>query len=683
LRRLSYPLYLLESAPPSRLAEVVVRRIGRRLRAILPIDRPPGERAVLAAFGVDRPEDLVAAFARPVPGTWPFADPERLRRAAADARRWQPDEVERLRAEADDLAQGLVSVFGTTCVVAREDRRVREARPGWKAVDWERCPRTKKRAVAGICPPGVDPKDAWAVGRLDLAVRAALAALAAPEDPRAALWADTALDLCLDLVQAPRGLQWRSPMEVALRAANLAFTLRALAAGGHFEARPRALLLLLRAIEIHACFVAARLEDDLVVPNNHLLADVVGTMTAAALVPQLSRTRALALALAPRLRNLIRTQILDDGFGFEASTGYHRLAAELFLLGALASRALGISLAPDEEGRIRSALAASERLVDGCGEAPQIGDADSGQALPFRSRATRDHRHLPGLGRRLGGERGEGSWEALWLFGEPRPGPVRGRPRGDDAFPAAGIYLMRSHRMTVAVACGPNGTGGTGSHGHNDKLSLEICLDGRRLVVDPGSGRYTSDLALRNRMRGSFLHSTATVDGEEQQDFVPGRLFALPEQAHAHCLLWEPGAQRARFVGEHRGYLRLPEPVLHRRDLELRRDRDRLFVTDVFLGGGRHRVEVRYVLPVPRTGVRIRPATPREENELGRTLRWVVEVLQRDGPMGIVASAVAPGIEEGLYAEGYGRIHAATVLVFGRQGTLPMTVRTCVSPAIV
>lgn len=101
MRRLSYPLYLLESAPPSRLAEVAVRRIGRRLRAILPIDRPPGERAVLAAFGVDRPEDLVAAFARPVPGTWPFADPERLRRAAADARRWQPDEVERVRAEAD------------------------------------------------------------------------------------------------------------------------------------------------------------------------------------------------------------------------------------------------------------------------------------------------------------------------------------------------------------------------------------------------------------------------------------------------------------------------------------------------------------------------------------------------------------------------------------------------------
>lgn len=683
MRRLAYPLYLLETAPPGRLAEVAARRIGRRLLDLLPRGRHASEREVLAGFGVDRVNALPAAFAKTIPGDWTFADPRRLRRAAAEARRTLPHELERARAEAVRLAQGIVPIFGADCIAPREDRPVEASSPGWKAVAWERCPRTKKLAVEGRCPPGVDPKDAWALGRLDIAVRLALASLVAAEDPRAEDWAAAALDWCLDLAQAPRGLQWRSPMEVALRAANIAFTLRALTPTQQLVARPRALLRLLQSLDAHTAFVMANLEDTLVVPNNHLLANVVGPMVVAALVPNLSRVRARALLLAPRFRALVREQTLEDGFGFEASTGYHRLAAELFLLGALAARALGVALGAETEARIRAALGASEKLVDGCGEVPQIGDDDSGQALPFRLRRNRDHRHLAGLGRLLFAEReAEASWEGFWLFGEGRAGPPRALRAGDDALPAAGIYLQRSRRMTVAIACGPNGTGGTGSHAHNDKLSLEVCLDGRRLVVDPGSGRYTSDPELRDRLRGSFLHSTATVDRREQQEFVPGRLFALPEQAHARCLVWSPGVERSRFVGEHGGYLRLPSPVSHRRSCELVREHDRLYVTDSFLGPGRHRVEVRYLLPVAPTSVRVRPVTRREENELGHTMRWVVEVLQGNEPMGIVGSAVAPCIEKGIHAEGYGRLFVGTIIVFGVQGRLPMTVKTCVSPAI-
>jgi hypothetical protein len=679
VRRLSYPLYLLENAPPARLAEVAIRRVGRALVDRLPSRPPPTEKEILDGFGVRAVEDLPSAFARPVPGEWAFADVARLRDAARAVRGQLPDEARRALEEAERIAQGRLEIFGTSVLVPRERRRVEEASPGWKAIAWERCPRTAQRFMEGRAPAGVDPKDAWVVGRLEHVVRLALASLLEPREG----WADAALDWILDLVQAPRGIQWASPMEVALRAANVSFSLRALAATETLERRPRALARILQGLELHSAFVAARMEDTLVVPNNHLLSNVVGILVVGALVPSLARARARALLQAPRFFRLVEEQTLADGFTFEASVGYHRLAVELFTLGVLSCRALGVGIPPEVSSRIRAAFRASERIRDGRGETPQIGDADSGRALPFRDRHARDHRHLDGLGRLLFSRPpAEPSYESLWLFGAHEKGERVGVRSGDDALPFAGIHLQRSPRTSVSIACGPNGTGGTGTHGHNDKLSLEVCIDGVRVVADPGTGRYTSDPRLRDRLRGTAHHATGMVDGEEQQELLPGRLFALPERAHARCLVWEPKRETSRFVGEHDGYLRLRSPVVHRREVVLDRRRARVFVTDDFLGPGVHRVEVRYLLPFHQTRVRVRAASSEERHELSRTIRWVVEVLREGDPIAIVASAVAPNLEEGNYAEGYGQVRPATIVVIGSHGRLPLTIRTTVSPTV-
>lgn len=683
MRRLSYPLYLLERAPPGRLAEVALRRLARRLLASRPAAPPTSERAILAGLGAARLDDLPRAFAEAIPGDWPFASPERLRRAARAAASRLPEDTARSLREAERLWEGRVTIYGVERRPARTRRQVEEASASWQAVDWERCPRTERRARRGEAPAGVDPKDAWALGRLDHVVRLALAGLLAEGEARAARWADAALDWCLDFCQAPKGIQWASPMEVALRAANIAFALRALAATSAPRRRPRALLLVLRSLDEHTASVLSRLENTLVVPNNHLLSNVVGTMAVGALLPGLAASRSRAELLAPRFGELLMEQTLEDGFCFEASTGYHRLAAELIALGVLASRALGVELDAPVEARARAVFRVSERLRDGRGLAPQIGDEDSGQALPFRLRRAGDQRHLGGIGRLLfSGQPSAPSWESLWLFGAHASGAPQAEPRGDLALPAAGLFLQRGRRMSAAIACGPNGTGGTGSHGHNDKLSVEVCLDGRRLIVDPGSGRYTSDPALRDRLRGTAHHSTARVDGEEQQELPPGRLFALPEQAAARCLLWQPTSARARFVGEHRGYHRLSAPVTHRREVRLHRGEDRLLVTDTFLGPGEHTVEVRYHLAVPLGSVHVRSSTAHEENVLGRSMRWITELLHGPRPVAILASALPPSLEEGSYAEGYGQLVPSAIVSFGARGKTPMTIATVVSAVI-
>ena len=676
MRRLIYPLYLLEKWPPGRLAEVAARRLGRSVAGWIP-NRSPSDREILEGFRARDVDSLPAAFARAVAGEWAFHAVERLRASARTMSAVLPAEAERMVQEAKSIFRGELDVFGARVHVPRESRTVEEASPSWRAIAWDRCPRTLDRFVKGRAPPGVDPKDAWAVGRFEHAVRLALAALLVDRED----WADAALDWMLDLVQAQRGIQWAVPMEVALRAANMAFALRALAATGVLERRPRGLLHVLRGLEEHSAFVAGRLEDAQVVPNNHLLANVVGLMAVGALVPALARARARALRQVPRFFALVREQILDDGFGFEASVGYHRLAVELFTVGVLSCRALGLAVPAEVEARVRAAFRALERILDGRGETPQIGDADSGRALPFFDRHARDHRHLVGVGKLLfDGPPAEPSPESLWLFGPHEVARAGARPRGDDVLPAAGIYLMRSPRTTVSIACGPNGTGGTGTHGHNDKLSLEICIDGHRIVADPGSGRYTSDPTLRDMLRGTSHHSTAMVDGEEQQPLLSGRLFALPERAFARCLVWEPKRETSRFVGEHFGYARLPTPVVHRREVVLQRREGRVFVTDDFLGPGTHIVEVRYLLPFPMSAVRIRKASSLEQHEMGRTIEWVAEVLRARRAIAILASPIAPVVDEGRYAEGYGSVAPATIVVFRGRLQLPAAIRTVIAP---
>src|SRR5690606_1555715 len=130
--------------------------------------------------------------------------------------------------------------------------------------------------------------------------------------------------------------------------------------------------------------------------------------------------------------------------------------------------------------------------------------------------------------------------ELIWLLGGRGARVLESLPPGrrprDSRLRHAGIYILRSERFSCAIACGPNGTGGTGTHGHNDKLGVEICLDGRLLVGDPGTGSYTGDPELPNRLRGTAAHSTVLVGGEEQQPLPVGRLFALPEAARARSL---------------------------------------------------------------------------------------------------------------------------------------------------
>ncbi|HPG56768.1 MAG TPA: heparinase II/III family protein [Candidatus Wallbacteria bacterium] len=101
-----------------------------------------------------------------------------------------------------------------------------------------------------------------------------------------------------------------------------------------------------------------------------------------------------------------------------------------------------------------------------------------------------------------------------------------------------GIYLFKSDRLYLAVFAGPNGQNGNGGHGHNDKLSFELSIDGKDLIVDAGTYFYTPLPERRNQFRSVRAHSVPIHCGREQNEWLPGTdgLFSMTDSTKCELL---------------------------------------------------------------------------------------------------------------------------------------------------
>lgn len=505
--------------------------------------------------------------------------------------------------------------------------------------------------------PGADVKVPWELSRLQhlpvLAQAHALARAGCAGAEPAARYVEEFRAEVLDWIAAnpPRwGVNWASPMDVAIRAANLAIAYDLFRASGvEFDAGLTAELV--RSLHAHGAHIASNLEWDPRSRGNHYLADVVGLLFIGAYLPRSARTDAWLAFGVQELIAETRFQFLADGTNFEASTSYHRLSAEMVLLGS----ALVLGLPPRKqealrrydarrhpwgpglrrgplpeyptgEGGLPSFLPAdhvaqvgrmARFLVDIAKPGPRahlVGDDDSGRfarlwpachlppdepsrpavrftdhrgtvamatallsnerLIRFAAGAEADAALAAGLarGRKLANPDGalEPQRRAASSGGFPDPPPEARRrvirvPGGglrcgleSVVYPAFGLYILRSHRVYLAVRCGTHHCR-TGGHAHVDALAVELCVDGEDWIADPGSYLYTAFPELRNRYRGPDAHFVPRV--RNAPPIVPGPgLFELEDGAHASCLEFEDG----RFLGSHTAY---GPPVYRRVDL--------------------------------------------------------------------------------------------------------------------
>jgi uncharacterized heparinase superfamily protein len=411
------------------------------------------------------------------------------------------------------------------------------------------------------------------------------------------------------------GVNWVSTMEVGIRVFNwlwgYAFFHRSPELGPAFRREFAGSLL------AHGRHILSNLEQIADgKTSNHYLGNLVGLIALGFACPGFCEAELWRDYAVKEVLREIERQVHSDGGDYESSIPYHRLVTEMFLAVAILCRRNGIELPGRFSRRLQRMLDFTRWYTKPNGLAPQVGDADNGRLHILADYGTwdpRDHRHLLATGGAFFGredlistaaEHGE---EALWLLAgsDPPGGGLPVSPLGSRAFPDSGIYIMRDGDLYLLVACGPVGTAGIGNHKHNDVLSFELHADGQDLFVDPGSFLYTPEPAWRNRFRSTAVHNTVMIDGLEQNRFGEGGLFWLHVDATPRCLAWETTPEADRFVGEHDGYVRLADPVIHRREIHLDKPNRSIRIVDGFHGTGRHAFTWNFTLA---PGVSVRPA---------------------------------------------------------------------------
>jgi hypothetical protein len=453
---------------------------------------------------------------------------------------------------------------------------------------------------------GADAKVMWEVGRLQHLWRYGQARWLTGEKSWSAEWGRE-LQHFRTTNPAGFGVQWSCAMEVSLRACNIALSYAMVS-----DEVPAGFVV--DCLEEHCDYVSKHLEETGAIRTNHYAADLVGLVVCGALFPELERWHD---SFAKRLWDEIPRQVRADGTHFEASTGYQRLCAEMFLMAVLAAREAGKPAPQDVQNAVLGLFRSLGDLAKPNGDMPQIGDLDSCRALPLVPREALETGFMAGIGSAAFGDAnlatGACPPEVVWLLG--LGGLRRYSPRavghGSILLRDAGIAALRSGDAWLCLSAGPNGQGGTGGHAHNDKNSVELSFGGVDILVDRGTYVYARDPAERNARRGTAGHSTLQIDGLEQNRIVPGRLFALPDTAKARITSLSTHAGHETTEGEHAGYARTGVQI-HRRKAAL--GRDAAVLEDELIGDGEHAILSR--LYVPHSQVTSRPATADEAARL-------------------------------------------------------------------
>lgn len=392
-----------------------------------------------------------------------------------------------------------------------------------------------------------------------------------------------------------QGVNWLSAHEVSIRTVNWIWGLRVF--GSELEHHKDAIKVIKQSLFNHGCYIDENLDYYIECTDDHYLSNLTALLYLGAYFPEFPKSREWTLFAIREIESEMRRQVLDDGYSHMMSSNYHKFVTELFALCSVAIESLPISVKRDFErkkGRSRSIDAeecmgargskARDRLVlsdyfytklnkmanilailtKPNELLSQFGDNDSSEALIFfPNDSERNNRQLfvVALVGQITNDRllmeigsdylDEAKFYSgnVFAFSEESIKPAYSN---ETLLPDAGIAVLRNERAYLAVTCGNNGRGELGGHGHNDKLSFELNVNGSDFIVDGGCPYYTSHVDLRNEFRSTFSHNTISVQGKEQDDIPLGLqgLFSLPGNSCPSISLQDPNS----IVGSHHGY---------------------------------------------------------------------------------------------------------------------------------
>lgn len=364
---------------------------------------------------------------------------------------------------------------------------------------------------------GIDIKFPWEVSRFYFAIKLAQNYLTTNNDNYYFKFKSLVLDWIKNNPFC-YGVNWICTMEVAIRAINWIVSINLF--WDIFNQDDDFKKVFSKSLIQHAIYISNFPEIyEKGHTTNHTTANYAGLLFLALTLKEHPKSKEWFVQAMEGLEECIRYQTYDDGVNFEASIPYHRLVLEMFAYSAIVAKSNGIEFSNRYYELLFKMFEYTAAYMDHNGNAPQIGDNDSGRILIFHDSDEHDHSYLLDLGERIYDYKFKSQCNKRnneikqWL-------PEIKKIIIDDlyvvtrdtdnsiAFTDGGAYILKNKYYSLMINCFPVGQNGIGGHNHYDFYNFTLSYKGIPIIIDRGTYCYTRNYSYRNEYRAFKSHNT-------------------------------------------------------------------------------------------------------------------------------------------------------------------------------
>ncbi|RBW47812.1 heparinase [Psychromonas sp. B3M02] len=403
-----------------------------------------------------------------------------------------------------------------------------------------------------------------------------------------------------------KGMNWRSPLELAIRLINWVWTIDLIKESGLFVGDFKARLL--ESVFLHCRDVSSKFSQG-TSANNHLVGEAAGVYIAASYFSMLRDAATWKDTSKQILEREMVAQTFDDGCTKEHAFSYQFFVLQFYLVTGLTGKWSDDDFSDRYWKTLKSLSQFVVRIAEGGEHYPMLGDQDDGYVLDLG-----DHVHdINALTDVMGhfyddplfaSPQIKSSESSFWLFNNRQAkinrGVVVDSALNSIAFEDAGYYLLQAGKVSdnnqasILMDVAELGYTAIAAHGHADALSCVVRINQHDLFVDTGTYDYFSFPEWRNHFRKTQAHNTLEVDGLDQS--VMTGPFMWESHAQSTCIEWSPSKSGGKIVAAHDGYQRLPSPVTHQRDIELDITQQQIVITDYVKATAQHDIAIYFHL---------------------------------------------------------------------------------------
>ena len=466
------------------------------------------------------------------------------------------------------------------------------------------------------------------------------------------------------------GINWTNPMEVAIRAVNIIFSGMIIQETEKLNKSNKRLISTI--LYKHGLYIENNLEvgfkKGMLVKGNHYLANVCG-LVLIGLYTKSSKSKKWLKSGMLALENEMEAMVTADGLFFEHSTSYHRLAVELFLYTYIELKKYGNECSEGFKNKLEKMINVISLLIEPNGMVPQLGDNDDGRFLilsEYSSWKKHDYRYLLAIGAVLF-DRADLKWQSsnkieplFWLLGKngiDRYDKLKSKQvkRQNTWLKDGGLVFIYGGEGSdyLLMKLSPLIKNAPSAHLNNDLLSVELWYNKEPIFIDTGTYCYTSDILLRNMFRGTAMHNTVQINGEEINELSSIDPFSIKNTANANVLQWKDGHDQVNLIAQHDGY----SGFIHKRSIFYKKSSRKWEIRDQIINNNNRESEF---ISRFHTPLKIKNINRINDQEVTFILGSAKIKIVSDGSFSIK-------IDKSYYAESYGKKTQIQVIILASK----------------